>query len=90
MNVYLNYNDNNPSNVNDPFFNTIIPTSPSSLSIGDLSKTMQRVFCPTRGNFITIQYTLSNAQLNGDEQENNVQIDLQVLHMRPAGRIGNL
>lgn len=101
LNVYLNYNDNDPINTlpqnvqedtdePDPFFNTTIPTVIPTLGNISASKYWQRVFCPVRGNFITLEYTLSNAQMNGVEQENDVQIDAQVLWVRQAGRMTNI
>ena len=98
LNVYLDYNDSSASNTlpenqidgspgADSFFNTLIPTSSSSLNNTGGTKFWQRVFCPTRANFLTLQYTLSNSQLNGQEQEQEVQIDAQVLHIRKAGRL---
>lgn len=101
LNVYVDYNDNAPSNnlpnnrvpatgLPDTFFNITIPTSASSFSSANSTKLNQRVFCPTRGNYITLEYTFSNAQMNSIEQENDVQIDMQVLWARPAGRIGSI
>lgn len=93
LNIYINYNDNAPSNqlpqntTNDDFFNITIPTSASALQAGDSDKTWQRVYCPSRGNFLTIEYTLSNAQMNGVEQGEDVQIDAQILWVRGAGRL---
>ena len=93
MNVYINYNDSEATNTlpmnssNDKFFNQIIPTTQSDLSKKGGSKFWQRVFCPTRGNFLTIQYIFSNSQMNGIEQELDVQIDAQILHIRKAGRL---
>jgi len=101
LNIYLDYNDNLPSNIlpqnqinngNEPieadtFFNAIIPTSSSSLNNVGGTKFWQRVYCPTRSNFITLQYTFSNAQMAGQEQELDVQIDAQVLWLRAAGRM---
>jgi len=97
LNVYLNYNDSNPINTisenilpdilqptPDPFFNSIVPTSQNG-GIAS-SKNWQRVFCPVRGNFITLEWTLSNAQLVGNEQKSDVQIDSQILYIRRAGR----
>ncbi len=95
LNVYLDFNDNAPINLipqnqslstlsPDSFFNTIVPTSQSS-GIAS-SKNFQRVYCPVRGNFITLQWTLDNAQLVGIEQESEVQIDAQILYIRKAGR----
>lgn len=97
LNVYLDYNETSPVNippqnsnpstlVPDTFFNNTVPTTspnPSSLSS---SKYWQRVFCPVRGAFITIVWTLSPKQMNGPEQEEDVQIDSQILWLRKAGR----
>lgn len=100
MNVYIDYDDNTPTNtldqneiegldLPDTVFNSVIPTNPSALGInGSPAKSWQRVFCATRANFVQIEYTLSNAQLIGIEQENDVQIDAQIIWSRPAGRIG--
>jgi hypothetical protein len=98
MNVYINYNNNSPVNAYpqnisavsqtaDDFFNTTVPTSQTQLAGVQGSKYLQRVYCPVRGAFITIEYTLSNAQLAGVEQENDVQIDMQILWLREAGRL---
>lgn len=96
LNVYLDYNDNSPINVlpeninpstslPDTFFNSIVPTT----AIGGIAgtKNSQRVYCPVRGAFITLEWTLSNLQMIGIEQESDVQIDYQVLWMRQAGRL---
>lgn len=99
MNVYMNYNsdsavniepqnDNPATNKPDEFFNVTIPTNFENSSQGIKgSKNWQRIFCPVRGQFITIEYTLSNGQLIGIEQESEVQIDAQILWLRPAGRL---
>ncbi len=99
--VYLDYNDSEASNIvpkneindyspvsnPDTFFNSIIPTTSSNLNTKGGSKFWQRVFCVTRANFLTLKYTLSNAQLAGEEQTKDVQIDAQVLWIRKAGRM---
>ncbi len=104
LNVYLNYDDVTPSNtlysnqivgispeIPDTFFNTIIPTSPSQYAVApNGNKFWQRIFCPTRANFLTLQYTFSNAQMVGLPQQNEVQIDSQILWIRKAGRITQL
>lgn len=101
LNVYLDYNDieasntlpmneiNDGSPINNPdtFFNSIIPTTSSTLNNVGGTKFWQRVFCPTRANFLTLEYTFSNSQMAGEEQTKNVQIDAQVLWIRKAGRI---
>lgn len=96
LNVYLNYNDtlpvnqypeNNPNpatSLPDTFFNSTVPTT--QIAGLQSNKNWQRVFCATRGAFITIEWTLSNEQMTGDAQESNVQIDAQILWMRKAGR----
>ncbi len=99
--VYLDYNEDQSSNtvprnsisgtgpvfVPDTFFNSIIPTTPSPLNGIGGEKFWQRVICPTRANFITLEYTLSNAQMAGEEQTKDVQIDAQVLWIRKGGRM---
>jgi hypothetical protein len=101
LNVYLNYDDETPSNTvpnnqildtsppaPDTFFNAIIPTSPSSFAVANEgTKFWQRVFCATRANFLTLEYTFSNAQMAGNPQQLEVQIDAQVLWIRKGGRM---
>ncbi len=93
MNIYTDYDDDSPTNTQpetvnpDTFFNTIIPTVAGDLNNNKGTKFWQRVICPTRANFITIEYTFNNAQMAGTPQELPVQIDAQVLHIRPAGRM---
>lgn len=96
--VYQNYNDTTPINIlpeninpstaqPDAFFNTTVPTNSTDLGTIEGTKNWQRVFCPTRGQFITIEWTLSNAQMAGVEQANDVQIDAQIIWARSAGRL---
>jgi hypothetical protein len=101
INMYLDYNDieasntlpmneiNDGSPVNNPdtFFNSIIPTTPSSLNTIGGTKFWQRVYCATRANFLTIEYTFSNSQMAGIEQGSDVQIDAQVIWLRKGGRL---
>ncbi len=95
MNVYADYNEENPintspqnliqsTNLPDTFFNSVIPTS-VQVARGS-TKNWQRIICPQRASFITIEYTLSNTQLIGIEQESDVQIDAQILWIRRAGK----
>jgi hypothetical protein len=99
LNTYIDYNDSTPINQTgqnnlpdtnppqpDTFFNSIVPTYDETNSTLDSDKLWHRVICPTRGAFITIEWTLSNAQLIGVEQESNVQVDSQILYLRRAGR----
>lgn len=95
MNVYADYNDSLPVNIypqnqldntlqSDVFFNSIIPTY--SEVNRNSSKNWQRIYCNSRGAFITLQFTFSNSQMAGNEHGKEVQIDAQILWMRPAGR----
>lgn len=100
MLIYLDYADDTPSNIlpdninpstllSDTFFNSVIPTSdPNQLTNPTTgTKFWHRAFCPTNGNFLTIQYTFSNQQMAGRPQEKDVQIDAQVLWLRKGGRM---
>jgi hypothetical protein len=101
LNMYLDYNDELSSNtipkniINDgtgiktpdTFFNSVIPTTASTLNNIGGTKFWQRVYCATRANFLTLQYTFSNAQMAGEEQEKGVQIDAQVIWLRRGGRM---
>lgn len=95
LNVYADYNNNSPINIlpqnDDPdthepdlFFNNVVPTTQDDGL--DSSKLWKRIYCPSRAGFITIEWTLSPAQLNGPEQESDVQIQAQIIYKRPAGR----
>lgn len=93
--VYLDYNNSTPINIlpqninpdsisPDNFFNTTIDTFATGGIQG--TKNWQRVFCPARGNFITLQWTLSKQQLTTSAQESDVEIGAQILWMRAAGK----
>lgn len=94
LKVYMDYNDSEPVNTSpqnvipatltpDTFFNSVVPTN-VPVKRGS-SKNWQRVFCAVRASFLTIEWTLSNVQMIGPEQESNVQIDAQILWIRKAG-----
>ena len=98
--VYQDYNDVEPTNIlpqnrlneysvtaPDTFFNSIIPTTTGVYNTMKGTKFWQRVYCSTRSSFITLEYTFSNAQMAGPEQQLDVQIDAQVLWIRKAGRM---
>lgn len=93
--IYTDYNtadpvNTYPQNTNDAieqpdtFFNSIIPTSAPNPNAS--TKNWQRVYCQVRSAFVTIAYTLSPPQMNGLEQQSDVQIDAQILWTRKAGR----
>lgn len=87
LNVFSDYNETNPINQNpsnpDAFFNTTLPTY--QISGITSTKNIQRIYCNTRGSFITLQWTLSDAQMVGVEQESFVEIDMQILYLRRGG-----
>jgi hypothetical protein len=91
LKVYVDYNNSSPVNIlpqnsqSDTFFNASVPTY--RISGEEASKNFQRVFCPVRGAFITIEWTLSNLQMTTGAQESDVQIDLQILWIRKAGKL---
>ena len=97
LNVYNDYDDpmfSNPSNQlpenssDDTFFNQTIETTTLQYGVNGGQKQWRRVFCPTNSNFITLEYTLSNAQMIGPEQESDLQIDAQIVWSRIGGRLG--
>ena len=104
LNVFLDYNQDEASNTlpqnqihdysivanPDTFFNSIIPTSTSSLNTKGGTKFWQRVYCATRASFLTLEYTFSNGQLSGEEQTKDVQIDAQILWLRRGGRMTSI
>jgi hypothetical protein len=93
MNIYNDYDNINSTNIapenaqSDTFFNSVIPTIPSTLNGTKGTKFWQRVICPTRANFLTIEYTFSNLQMSSTPQELPVQIDAQVIWIRKGGRM---
>jgi hypothetical protein len=92
LNMYNDYNNTTPVNQlpqnlqMDTFFNSIVPTSTPNTTSLEATKYWQRVFCASRAAFLTIEWTLSNLQLIGVEQESDVQIDSQIIWQRAAGR----
>ncbi len=94
INIYTDYNNDTPINITpqdvteDTFFNNVIPTYPEGISIVGGNKNWHRVVCPTNANFITIEYTLNNEQMQNQCQESDVQIDAQIIYQRPGGRQG--
>ncbi|MHA2064167.1 MAG: hypothetical protein ACXABY_07280, partial [Candidatus Thorarchaeota archaeon] len=88
MKLYTDYANNKISNDGtDSFFNTTMTTAPLTGTLRTESKLWHRVHCTARATMIQIEWTLSNAQLNGVEQNQDVQIDAQILWVRKAGRL---
>lgn len=101
LKVYLDYNDSTTANTlpendlsngfgaptPDQFFNATIPTTSAALNNVGGTKFWQRVYCPTRSNFITLEYTFSNEQMSNNVFKTEVQIDAQILWIRKAGRM---
>jgi hypothetical protein len=101
LNVFLDYDDLTSSNTKpqnqidngdpnapaDGFFNAVIPMSKSDLNGVGGTKYWQRVFCPTRANFLTLQYKFNNAQMASESQQLKIQIDAQTLWLRRGGRL---
>jgi len=105
MLVYLDYDDVNASNIlpqniidngdepvaADSFFNSVIQTNPSDLAAAPQgTKFWQRIFCATRANFLTLEFTFSNLQMASAEQTLPVQIDAAVVWLRKAGRMTSI
>lgn len=94
MNIYTDYNTDEASNIlpqnaaRDTFFNSVIPTNTPEQSIKGGNKTWHRAICPTNSNFITIEYTLNNEQMQNQCQESDVNISAQIIYARPGGRQG--
>lgn len=94
LNVYNDYNGSSPSNTYpenanvDTFFNSVCPTNNPGISVKGGSKNWHRVFCPTNSNFVTLEWTLSNEQMQNQCQESDVQIDAQIIWNRVGGRMG--
>jgi len=71
----------------DTFFNVNVPTTGSALDVQASTQYWIRSFCPTRGNFVQLDYTLSNAQMNSTDSSSNVVISAMVVWQRKAGRL---
>lgn len=88
LKIYADYlNDPAMNNGNDTFFNVTMPTSAPSIGLQNQSKYWHRVYCNTRGNMMQLEWTMSDAQMVGIEQESEVQIDAQVIYTRLGGRL---
>lgn len=77
-----------PSNQGeDSFFNTVVDTTASSFSVRPTTQVWQRVICPVNANFLQTVFTLSNAQMAGEEQAYTVVISAAVVWDRLGGRM---
>lgn len=107
INIYQDYNNSQPINrypqnngnpvidgyLEDPFFNSTVPTTIDDNDIIEISefrglqtsKGWRRVFCPVRGAFLTIEYTFNDYQMDFN-QDIDIQIDAQILWIRKAGK----
>ncbi len=96
MNVYIEYEDTLPVNIlpenidpstnqSDTFFNSVVPTFINDVGNRSSTKTWSRVYCTARGSFITLEYTFNNEQMAGDAQQQDVQIQTQIVWVRPSG-----
>lgn len=95
--VYTNYFDSGPVNIypendlsapeltTDTHFNVNLNTDVPDTREQD--KAWKRVYCNTRANELTLEWTLSPSQMNGTAQESEVQINAQIIWMRPGGRL---
>jgi hypothetical protein len=88
LKMYVDYRDDQSvSDTSDTFFNRVIPTGSTTFDPATNSKNWHRAYFPLRGQFIKYEYTLSNAQMNGIEQQSAVEIAAQILWERAAGRL---
>lgn len=93
LKIFNDYNDDTASNIQpenlteDTFFNSVVPTN-STDGVNGGNKNWKRVFCPTNSNFVTIEWTFNNEQMQNQCQESDVQIDAQVIWSRVGGRLG--
>lgn len=95
MKIYSDYNTTEATNtlpqnnVDDTFFNNVVPTNVATDGYAGgegTTKLWNRVVCPTNSNFITIEYTFNNFQMQDDAQSSDVEIDAQIIYARPGGR----
>lgn len=94
MNVLVDYNDTEPvnqypqndiaaTNSPDTFFNVVIPTNLPANS--NSSKNWQKIYCNARGSLISLQFTMSDAQMNSNAQDEDITFQSIILWARKAG-----
>ena len=81
MNVYTDYRNSNPNQ------SLTVSTAQTNYSQNDQQKAWHRIFCQNRANFVQLEWTLSNAQMNSSQQPQEVEIDAVILYERTAGRL---
>jgi len=79
-------------NVYTDYFGTatqsfVVSTAQTAYTLPSQKKMWHRVFCTNRGNFIQLEWKLSNLQMTQSEQQSLIEIDALILYERPAGRI---
>lgn len=95
LKIFVDYNDTQAVNTfpqnqrsggtePDGFFNQRLPTS--VVVDRNSTKNWERIFCASRGAFLTTQWTFSNFQMTTDAQMSDVQIDSQIMWIRKAGK----
>ncbi|MCJ7616078.1 MAG: hypothetical protein MUO43_06025, partial [Desulfobacterales bacterium] len=93
FNAYIDYLNNFSANnfpldsTEDNFFNVSLSTSETDFDIPGAIYYWQRVFCAIQGNFIQIEFTLDNAQMNGDSAISEVALHAMIVWERIAGRL---
>jgi hypothetical protein len=86
INVYTNYADGTVvNNGDDEAFNTVISTSDTTGQQAGQSKIWNRVQCAIRASFIQTEFTFSPQQMSEGKDLTDVEIDAQILWVRPAG-----
>jgi hypothetical protein len=86
--MYVDYNQSTQTNVSiDPFFNAAVPTTANDLDVTDAINYWHRIFSPLRGNFVQAEFTLDNAQMNGQSAVSEVVLHALIVWEREAGRL---
>ena len=85
--IYADYNEDQAINeVADSFFNSVLPTTNNPEDVTGSSRSWHRFFCPSRANFITYEWTLSDEQMIGDAAKTAIEIHQTIIWKRKAGR----
>jgi hypothetical protein len=88
ISTYVDHlNDFDVNDEGDSFFNFELSTSASDLDIPGARKYWQRVFCPISGNFLQIEFTLGNSQMNSVSAISEIELHALIVWERMAGRL---